>query len=278
MDLPDHLVPVSARTHPELHAAVGDLARKAGLHPPRLILLDPKKLNPQSPLEFFERFTLAKTFHLSDGTHAILLNPHTLHIFGMKSFRGPATDELRSVIAHELGHVVRGESNIFGANNLARHSPLVCTLGAIGLMGLLQHQWAKAKEKGMSSEQATYDALEQMKAQKPPQDSPTLAGMLTAAQLLLAGVVGASAGFALRTHIRYNKEFACDAFSKKLMGTGQPLANVFRNMQAWEKEIFAEIKANKQLSAGQLDILRLISFLHGPTHPPDIARIARLER
>ena len=82
---------------------------------------------------------------------------------------------------------------------------------------------------------------------------------------------GAFAGRAIRHHM----EYACDAFSKEIMGSGKPLASALEKMEVFGKkmkhDMFGKLSDGKRQTAE-----RVSELLEGFMHPPVAKRVERL--
>jgi heat shock protein HtpX len=210
---------------PELWEMVNDLARRAGLPMPRLYVL---------PQEAPNAFATGRNAHHA----AVAVTQGALRLL--------PPEELRGVIAHELGHVANGDTLV---------STIAATMaGAIGMLASMA-RW------GMMFGGSRDDRR---------------GGNPLAA--LVALVVAPLAALLVQMAISRSREYAADAYGAKLVGTGRPLAGALLRLDAWSRRIPSAVEPAtahlfivNPLSAGA--IASLFS-----THPPTEERVRRLQQ
>lgn len=168
---------VSAAQAPQLHAVIGDLARRADLPMPRVYLL------PQAAPNAFATGR--------DPSHAAVAVTEGL-------VRMMPHDELRAVIAHELGHV--------------RNRDTLISVVAATMAGALS----------MLASMARWGML--LGGRRDDRDRNPLVMLLT---LILAPF----AAMLIQLAISRSREFEADAWSAHLLGDGEPLARALRRLE-----------------------------------------------
>lgn len=179
--------------------------------------------------------------------------------------------------------------NAFATGRNPRHSSVAVTAGLLELMdddevaGVIAHELAHIQNRDIliSSIAATIAAAITFAARmfvffggSRHQDDDAPNPLASLAMLLLAPI----AALLIQMAISRTREFAADATAARAMGSGRPLANALRKLEAWSKRIPMDVNPAmshmfiiKPLSGESL--MRLFS-----THPPTAERIARLER
>lgn len=222
---------VSQRDAPELYGIVADLAQRAGMPMPRLYIV---------PQEQPNAFATGR-----DASHAaVAVTAGILRIL--------SRDELRGVLAHELGHVRNRDILI---------SSVAATIA--GAISMIAHilQWG-----------ALFGGLGGRSSDDEGGGAGNIVGLL--ATIILAPIIA----LIVQMAISRTREFAADASGARLSGTPLSLASALRKLEMAAHQI--PMTAGNSGSAhlfivhpfsGQR-LMRLFS-----THPSTEERIARLE-
>lgn len=217
-------VEVSAGEQPWLHATVEELCARAGMPKPRVYI---------SPEMQPNAFATGRNEH-----HAAVAVTQGL-------LQACTPEEVRGVLAHELGHV-RNRDILIGSIAAA-----IAT--AISFVANLA-MWAGAFTGG-------------------DDDHPNPVA------LFVVAMIAPLAAAVLQMSVSRSREYGADEFAARLIGTGQPLASALRRLEAYAQRIPADV-APSQASAYIVNPLagRRVRFAQlFSTHPPVEDRIARLE-
>jgi Zn-dependent protease with chaperone function len=262
----DLTTPLASEGQPHLFGALQELCHKAKIEMPNLHLLDHGKLGTDHVSNML-RVMPAATFH-QNGQHHIYFNEPMLKIWGMDNITSPMTDEVKAVISHELGHITRKDIVGFGAGRVAQFTPLACLVGGLGVTAYLEHR-SKQQEKEKPA----------LKIDTSQSKSPTLNAALIVGEYVGAAILGLTVGMVIATKIRHGMEYSCDAFSKKLMGSGEPLAIALEKLHQFENRLINDAIAAGKISEQQAQSLKSVDdFIKNLMHPPQEARIAALRR
>lgn len=254
--------------HREMHDSMQKLAEKAGLPKPKLVTINTAMLGDDLN-SLILKSAPAGTFMKGD-THHIFFNADMTHMFGMASLDAPVTEELKAVIAHELGHIKRGDTVGFGTAKIASITPWACLIAGLGVTAYLRHRNEKKKEAELvdrSPENAELRTLH----------SPTLEAAKCVGQYLLGAIAGTGVGIGLATFLRHRMEYSCDAFSKNIMGSGEPLARALENFEKCNTELLEELAKKRKLSPQTVEnIKKFCGIIERLFHPSIEKRAAAL--
>ena len=249
-----------------LYDAIEQLAQKAGIAVPEVRLLHPESL--------LHKFPAAAI--LNNTQHAVLFSERNCqHLFDVNFTNGGhITDEFRAVIAHEFGHLAR---NDIATLQRTKYTPLAMALGA--MVGL--YAYRSYREKHPNTKETNHDAVrDEVTKQMPPVDhktSPTLHAIGIVGLYFATALAGLVTGVMAIRQLRHHMEYACDAYSKKLMGSGEPLARAFEMIQGHHNEFMEQIKSLPE--AQRTELLAKVKLLEVEQfflHPPTEKRIAAL--
>jgi Zn-dependent protease with chaperone function len=257
---------LSADEYPQLHNSVQALTERAGLAAPRLVIIN-RRLLGNDPASFMLRAAPVGTFVHGDRHH-IFFNEEMMHLLGMPSLDAPIAEELKAVIAHELGHIKRGDTVGFGTAKMAAITPLSCLIAGLGVTAYLRHHAQRdgGESAGGNAERAEIKTI----------DSPTLKATKCIGEYLLGAIAGAGVGIGIATFLRHRMEYSCDAFSKMLMGTGEPLVRALENFEKYSAASL-EALAEKGISPDNLEKLKRYStIVERLLHPSVENRVAAL--
>lgn len=215
--------PVSAAQAPELHAMVAELAARARIPMPKVYIL------PQpSPNAFATG---------RDPEHAAVAVTEGL-------LRIMPPDEVRAVLAHELGHV-RNRDTLIAA-------VAASMAGAVSMLASMA-QWGLLLGGGRSDDR----------------DGGPIAMLATA-------IVAPIAATLIQLAVSRSREFAADAYAADLIGDGEPLARALARLERGVEQVpgaatpsTAHLFIVSPLTAGGFAALFR-------THPRTEERIARL--
>lgn len=90
-------------------------------------------------------------------------------------------------------------------------------------------------------------------------------------------ILGFSGGMLRLRGIRQNMEFACDAFSKELMGSGKPLASALSKLEEHAVRLHSELFAHMP-EAQREKVMKANDFVSSFLHPPIQQRVETLLR
>lgn len=242
---------------------------------PKLLIVDPAKLGPSMQERMIAAMPVA-AFRTKDGTTGVYFSGQALEVLGMKHESARITAEVEAVAAHEIGHIKMGHLKPFGLARIAKFSPLAGLIGGIGIMMALRHHW-KHQHPQHHAENVILQDGEEPPKHVVPHHSPLLSGALAVGQYLLAATAGTIAGAYVFKKLHHHMEFACDAFSKELMGSGQPLASaltkLFDHMKKIESELLKDLSPDRAAK-----IKKIARFVESFFHPAQEARVAVLTR
>lgn len=222
---------VSQADAPELYGIVAELAQRAGMPMPRLYVI---------PQEQPNAFATGR----NPSHAAVAVTQGIMRIL--------SRDELRGVLAHELGHVRNRDILI---------SSVAATIaGAISMIANIL-QWG-----------AMFGGLGGRSSDEEGNGAGNVVGLL--ATIILAPIIA----MIVQMAISRAREFAADTSGAQLSGTPLSLANALRKLEIASHQI--PMMAGNQGSAhlfivnpfSGASLMRLFS-----THPPIEERIARLE-
>jgi Zn-dependent protease with chaperone function len=261
------LNPIPKLGNEGIYHAVEELSKKAGIAVPSLFIS-----NGKSPL--LEHGIPAMAMQNSNNS-AIMLNRKLFNnVLGSRiDFANHASinDELKAVIAHEMGHIKRGDIKGYIAG-ITLFPPLACMAGAVTGLYLIRRHQEQNKDKPLSPQKA-----EETLKLPPEIKSPTLEAAKKVALYTVAVAAGLATGVFMTKELRCHMEYSCDAFSKQIMGSGKPLATFLEKFG-----IYAE-KLNKQafekLPENRRKPLKMLGgFIEWLMHPPIAKRVERLIR
>lgn len=204
---------------PELYAIVADLARRAGIPTPRLYII------PQAAPNAFA--TGRSPSHAAVAcTEGIL--------------RAMPEDELRGVLAHELGHVVHRDTLI---------STIAATMaGAISILSRQALWWGGGRRRDNGGN-----------------------GLLALAALIFAPM----AAMVIQLAVSRSREYAADEFSARLVGDAEPLIRALQRIEGAAARGFV-MPANNATAHLYISNPGRTMMSIFRTHPLTEERIARL--
>lgn len=253
--------------HREIYDSMQRLTAKAGLPTPKLVSVNTEMLGDDLN-SLILKSAPAGTFMKGDKHH-IFFNEDMVHMFGMASLNAPVTEELKAVIAHELGHIKRGDTIGFGTAKIASMTPLACLIAGLGVTAYLRHR-AEKKE-------AEFAVKSPENAELKTLHSPTFEAAKCVGQYLLGAIVGTGVGVGMATFLRHKMEYSCDAFSKTIMGSGEPLARALENFEEHNTKLLEELAKKKKLSAEKVEtIKKFCAIIERLFHPSVESRAAAL--
>ncbi|MFZ5480762.1 MAG: zinc metalloprotease HtpX [Myxococcota bacterium] len=217
---------ISQYEAPEIWAMVADLSRRAGIPMPKVYLL------PQAAPNAFA--TGRNPSHA-----AVAVTSGILEIL--------SPEELRGVLAHEIGHVVNRDTLI---------STIAATMaGAVSMLAQWA-QWALIFGGGRSDEE---------------EGGSPLGG-------IFAILVAPFAAMLIQLAISRSREYAADAYGAKLVGSGRSLASALQRLEVAAHRIPAHVEP----STAHLFIVNPFGGAHGlldlfRTHPRTEERVRRLQ-
>jgi Zn-dependent protease with chaperone function len=186
----------------------------------------------------------------------------------MADFKSAVTDELKAVVAHELAHLKRGDMVGMGTAVITKYTPYACLIAGIGVTAYLLHQSHK-KQGQEAKDSGNPDTI--------AIQSPTLETAKAVGKLLLGAIAGTGVGVGITTLLRHRMEYKCDAFSKHLMGSGEPLARVLENMEAHYSGVLKKMVADSKFTPEQAKQLEIFgNTIDCLSHPSTEKRIAAL--
>lgn len=131
---------VTEEEAPHLFAALKDLQQKA--NHPDAVFHRVHFITDQASIDNEMLDNIAGYLRHEDE-NILVLGKGIRELFGHHTPSSPVSDELKSVIGHELGHVKHGDLRPLGSLNMAMISPLGCTLAAVGGIALARHLMRK---------------------------------------------------------------------------------------------------------------------------------------
>jgi Zn-dependent protease with chaperone function len=263
----NHSSVATSRSHPELYATVEKLAKKADIPQPTLRILNPSKLGSS----LFETLLKAMPAFAKrmGGIDTIIINESYPEVTRMSRSTSRVTDEMRGLIAHEMGHIKRGDLGMLGTPKLGVATQYGVMVGTIAGLYFLRDYMQKNQGQLPSP-----DATETEPHQEKPK-STTLQTAMKYAQYTVAAVGGLYVGGVMARRMRHNMEFACDAFSNEVLGSGEPMKKALQNLLASEEKAFAKLA--KRLPPEKVRQVKTFSdAIKKSMHPPETERIARL--
>jgi Zn-dependent protease with chaperone function len=259
-----HCTQLNQKTGGGVIKAVEELSRKAGLPTPRLYKL------PANAGLTLDHFPAGACSH-KDGPLILLGDNINKKLFGVDySNYATISAEFKSILAHELGHIKRNDTKFpTGAVWRSNLSPFVYMVGALAGTYALRSYLAKKKDSEISHTPDEVAGELHKSLELPKEHKGTVIetvgkiGLYTAMALL-----GFSVGMVRLRSIRQSMEFACDAFSKELIGSGKPLASALSKLEEHTTKLYEEIYSHlpKQEREKTIKASETISsFLHPPT-------------
>jgi hypothetical protein len=261
--------PLSREGNEGIYLAVEELCQKAGVAIPTLTTH-----TGAHPL----LNAMPAAAVLYKETPHIFLNPSMLQkILGSEinfAHQASIPDELKAIVAHELGHIKRGDLGMFGSHRLAGFAPLACMAGTLAGLYAIRSYWSKNKsEKTLPSQKEAEISLKLPENVK----SPTLETAKKIALYTVTAIAGLATGVIVGQKLRHNMEYSCDAFSKQIMGSGQPIVSFFKKfghfMDESNTKMFEKLPEQYRATA-----IKFIKMIEGLLHPSIESRINRLTR
>lgn len=278
-------------TAPGLWNAANELATRAGVRA-RIFIVD--SVCPKYPN------TIAA--HLPNAAGGPMLLPGDGNVFLTRGFmeRGHVSPHstpepwVKGVLAHEMGHIKQGFSNLF----FARQWPLIAPLAAVTGLWLYEqfaHKEGDEKIKSLSKpehEKAFETFADDAIAQQEKTEEKARAGDIDAqvashsaanaasmrmGKYLAATALGLGVGLAAtRLHMR-QLEFDADKFAVQVTRDPQAVIDVFPNIQRMFKEAFAELPKNLKTPTWTDRFRNEFTHFH-PTNKERIANIRRIAK
>ncbi len=263
---------VSPAEQPHLHRALDELCAKAGIEKPTLCFI-----NDTSHLGEVERFQLE---HMAGAMHfdkpRIVLGEKIRHIFDHTGPDSAVSDELKAVIAHEIGHIKYGDVKLYKVLPLRLSPILGMVAGAAGA-----HYYLHAKEKAAAARaagvaEANIQASMQQDWEKSDQHVavPQMQEHYKVAKIIAGSLLGLAAGTTIYALGHRHVEFRADRTAMELMGSGEPIGNALRKLESAFKH---DLHSDPQLVEELKKENQIARFYQKLMHPPMAERLARAD-
>lgn len=267
---------ISPAEAPHLHAAVEDLCRKANISKPAICCVhDTRGLGPLFR-HIFEH--IAAATKIEEGP-AIILGDKFRAIMGHHALNEPISEEMKSILAHEIGHIKNGDINKYKILPL-RLSPILGMVAGAAGMWYYQHLQQKKEQAKLAgaTEAEAHAAIAKEWEQSDQSSVPitqTFHHHVSAAKTIAGGLLGFAVGTGIFALGHRHIEFRADRCSAELMGSGQPLANALRHLRSGLQESFSAAAPDVHEAARKMN--PVAKFFMSLMHPSDAQRITRLE-
>ena len=265
-------VPQSEADAPALHASVDRLCAEAGIKKPKICFVD-AEAQSLTPLKKFIYEHMCGAMHI--GEPRIVLGEKFRAIMGHHSADAAVSEELESILAHEIAHIKKGDVLLHKVIPL-RMSPFIGMLAGIAGVWYYEHLQAKHKSRALNKSEAQiqHDIHTEWKESDKPTEVivPQVDTATTIAKHIAGGLLGFGVGTAVYAIGHRHIELRADRISAELMGSGKPLANALQTLRSGvQNNISPEIR-----EAYKKENSPLTRWLEGLTHPSDAERIERL--
>ncbi len=252
--------------------AVQQISEKSGIKVPKIYRLK-ANLGP-----ILDNFPAGALQHRGEN---VLLLGHSINgkVFGVDYTQASTiSDEFKAILAHEMGHLYRKDTKFpTGAIWRSNLSPLACMVGAIAGTYAVRSYLEKKVTPSIESNEKTPEELASAAGVTNAHKGTVFEAIGKVAIYTAMAMLGFAGGMLMLRNIRQNMEFSCDAFSKKVMGSGEPLARALEKFHSHAQELSANqlghLPAEKQAMAK-----KVISFLESFMHPPVEQRIKALRQ
>ena len=252
---------ITAAEAPHLHKALEELCAKAKMAKPQLC-------QPSFAALFHPLGVMLD--HLAGAFHAdhprIVLGDSARKIFGHAEMGAEVSEQLKAVLAHELGHLKKGDCRLYKVIPM-RLSPFIGLAAAMGGLALYDHLTAKpplahSEEEQKKQMSATLDS----EIAKARADAPWFGGGWNVAKYVAAGALGLIGGTVALKLLQNHIEFRADKFSAELMGSGKPLAEALQSFKTYADNITGNGAKTSMIG----------KFIEWIIHPDITERISRL--
>lgn len=256
---------IEREAHPALFAATEELSKKAGVEMPAIRFFKPGTA-------YFSPAAAA----IYNDKHVLLFNEASCKNIFLTDLKHPTqiSEEFKAVMAHEFGHIARKDITLI---KKVQYVPMACILGAIG--GL--YAYRTYQEKHANSKELDRAELEAVVRQHVPavekKESPLLHSIGVVALYTATALAGSVSGAMIRRQVMHNMEYACDAFSKKIIGSGEPLARAFEMIKDSNQAALDYVHSlSEPARTDALMKMKQMEIMDFFLHPPTDKRIAAL--
>jgi Zn-dependent protease with chaperone function len=271
MDIEYHEITPSQA--PGLHRALEDLCRRAGIDKPILRRIDVSR--ESNPLHRLNYEHAALTLE-HQGKAQIGLGDKFRKFFNHHHLSAPVCEELKAVIAHEIGHIKSRDINPLKMK-LTHLTPYMGIVAGMAGTWYAQHLAIEAEKEraaGVSEEQVKKNMEDKWRDSGVyADDTPAAAKrQIEVSRIIAGGILGFAVGTGIYALTNRHIEFRADRIGAELMGSGEPLARALKVVQVKARGI--KITPDVLLAAVKRNPITQI--LEGLTHPSDAERIERL--
>ena len=215
--------------------------------------------------------------------HSVFIGKNMLRIMDSENLHAPISDELKAVLAHELGHIKFNDAATYGSK-LLHQSPYIGALA--GLTGAFLYTQLEARKKEYrKKDMPEHEIHERIHVEWQQSDQhQTQAGefanpIMLVGKCLAGSALGMAMGFTAFAMAHRRMEFRADRTSAEIMGSGEPMIRGLKKLNEETLRVFSSMPKEEvsdvQKSLLKKPIVEIIKeFL---THPTDEARFERLE-